>query len=166
MVRIPQELARRGRFRQAAIAWSRIPPRGRKNKLAHARCLYALGRYTQTLETLKGLSDPDSRLLRAWSQNFLGEKYAAEAMIRRLAKADLSPEQTVELTELAIRVLAARGKLDELEPWVERALAATQGKLRLRAYIAAAGAAWDLDDPRTLWTAISSNPARLSRSKS
>ncbi len=149
----PRELTRRGRWRQAAVAWSRNPPRGRKDKLSHARCLYALGRYAQTLDALKGLSDIDARLLRAWSQYFLGEQYAAQATMHRLSKAALSPEQTVELTELAIRVLAARGKPDELGPWVERALAETDpagGELRLRAYIAAAGAAWDRDDLRAM----------------
>ncbi len=156
----PRELSSRGRWRQAAIAWIRDPPRGRKDKLAHARCLYALGRYAQTLEALKGQSDLDTRFLRAWSQYFLGEQYAAEAAMHRLSKAALSPEQTVELTELAIRVQAARGRPDELGPWVEKGLAAaspgqgpdgtTSGELRLRASIAAAGAAWDCDDPAAM----------------
>ncbi len=146
----PRMLATGGRWRQAAIAWSRDPPRGRRDKLSYARCLYALGRYSQTLETLKGLSDLDARLLRTWSQYFLSQLNAVEATVRRLAKATLSPEQTVELTELAIRLLAARGKTDEVEEWVARSLAETQGRLRLRAGIAAAGAAWDRDDPSAM----------------
>ena len=146
----PKELMRRGLRRQAAIAWSRDPPRGRKDRLAYARCLFALGRYTQTLEVLKRLSDPEVRLLRAWSQYSLGEQFAAEATMRRLSKLALSPEQTVELTELATRVLAARGKTDEVDSWIERGLAVAQGKLRLRALIAAAGAAWDKEDPRAM----------------
>ncbi len=146
----PEELMARGLRRQAAIAWSRNPPRGRKDRLAYARCLFALGRYAQTLETLKRLSDPEVRLLRGWSQNFLGEQFAAEATMRRLAKVALSPEQTVELTELASRVLANRGRSDEIESWVEKSLAVARGKLRLRALIAAAGAAWDRDDPRAM----------------
>ena len=142
----PLQLAERGRFRQAAVAWSRNPPRGRRARLAHARCLSALGRYSEALEALKGLSHPEARLLRAWNQYFLGKLDAAHASLYRLAKATLSPEQTVELTELAVRVLAARGKSDEIESWVARGLAESEGKLHLRATIAAAGAAWDRGD--------------------
>ena len=146
----PQGLAAAGRWRQAVIAWHRDPPRGRKDKLACARCLYALGRYSQTLETLKGISDLDARLLRTWSQYFLSELNAVEVTVRRLAKATLSPEQTVEWTELAIRLWAARGKTDKVEQWVAKALAAPRGQLRLRAQLAAADAAWDRDDPSAM----------------
>ncbi len=142
----PLELSRTGRWRRAAISWSRHPPRTRRERLAYARCLYALGRFSQTLETLKGQSHLDARLLRAWSQYFLGERHAALATMHRLSKAALSAEQTVELTELAIRLLGARGKIDEIGQWVERGLAETRGKLRLRATIAAAGGAWDCCD--------------------
>ncbi len=143
----PQQLADRRRWRQAVVAWSRNPPRGRRARLAHARCLYALGRYSESLQALKGLSHPDARLLRAWSQYFLGELDAAQAALKRLAKTTLTPERTVELSELAIRVLAARGKLNEIDRWVARGLAEAKGRLRLRAAIAAAGAAWDRGDP-------------------
>ncbi len=142
----PLELSRRCQWRRAAIAWSRRPPQKRRERMAYARSLYALGRYSQTLEALKGQSHPDARLLRAWSQYFLGERHAALAMVHRLSKAALSAEQGVELTELAIRLFAARGKIDEIEQWAERGLAETRGKLRLRAAIAAAGGAWDCDD--------------------
>ena len=146
----PRRLSARRRWRQAAIAWSREPPRSRADKLVYARCLHALGRYAQTLESLKGMSDLDARILRAWSQYFLGEQYAAQATMRRLFKAPLRPEQTAELTELAIRVLAARGRQDDIAPWVERNLAEARGKLRLRALITAAGAAWDCDDRKAM----------------
>ncbi len=146
----PLELAGRGKWRQAAIAWNRHPPRGRKNRLAYARCLYCLGRYSQTIEILKGQSHLDARLLRVWSQYSLGERHAAMVGMRRLSKADLSAEQLVELTELAIRLLAARGKLDEVEQWVAGALAETRGKLWLRANLVAVGAAWDRGDPTAM----------------
>ncbi len=142
----PAELADRGRWRQAVATWSRQPPRGRRQKLAYARSLFALGRYSQTLQALRGQSHYDARLLRGWSQYFLGRLTAAQTTVRRLSEADLSSEQLVELTELAIRLLAARGQSEEIGQWVTRSLAETRGKPRLRALIAAAGAAWDCDD--------------------
>ncbi len=143
----PSALADRRRWRQAAAAWSRNPPRGRRQKLAYARCLFALGRYTHTLQALRGQSDLEARLLRGWSQYLLGRLTAAQTTVRRLSEAELSAEQVVELTELAIRLLATRGQREEIRQWVARALAETRGRPRLRALIIAAGAAWDCGDP-------------------
>ncbi len=142
----PAALAERRRWRQAAVAWSRDPPRGRRQKLSYARSLFALGRYSQTLQVLSGQSDLDARLLKARSQYLLGRLTAARNNVRRLSTAALSAEQLVELAELAIRLLAARGQSGEIQHWVARALEETRGRTRLRAQILAAAAAWDCDD--------------------
>ncbi len=146
----PAELAERGSWRQAVNAWSRDPPQRRRDKLAYARCLYALGRYSQTLEVLKGQSQLEARLLRARAQYYFGRLNAAQTTIRRLSDAALSAEQVIELTELAIRLSATRGQVGEIRAWVARALAASHGRLRLRANIIAAGAAWDCDDRKAM----------------
>ncbi|MCP3958097.1 MAG: 3-phosphoshikimate 1-carboxyvinyltransferase [bacterium] len=142
----PEELAVEGRWSRAVAAWRRHPPRKRAGKLAFARCLYALGRYEQALETLKGLSQIEARLLRAHAQMALDELNAAAGTVRRLSAGDLTAEQTVELAEMAIRLAAKRGKVDEIRDWAARALAVSKGKLRLKAAIIAAGAAFDRDE--------------------
>ena len=142
----PAELAEKGRWRRAVAAWRRHPPRKLDDKLTYARCLYALGRYQQTLESLKGSKRTDARLLRAHAQMDLGELNAARVTVRRLSEADLSAEQTVELAELAIRLMARLGQTNEIRDWAARGLAVARGRLRLKAAIVAAGAAFDYED--------------------
>ncbi len=142
----PRQLAAKGRWRQAVAAWSRQPPRRRGEHLAYARSLFALGRYAETLEVLKRRSRFAACLLRAWCQYYLGELNAAQATVRALADRALRPEQVVELAEIAVRLLAARGRRSEIRRWIARALANAEGKVRLAAWIVAAGAAWDLGD--------------------
>ncbi len=142
----PQDLSEKGRWRRAAAAWRRDPPRRARESRAYGRCLYALGRYSGALEALRGQSHPEARLLRARAQVALGELNAAQATVRHLSDAALSPEQTVELADVAIRLFAARGQRQEIQDWVARSLAETRGRLRLKANIVAAGAAWDCED--------------------
>lgn len=142
----PMELAEQGRWQQAAVAWRREPPVNTAQSRALARCLIALGRYSQALAVLKGQKHLEARLLRARAQLYLGELGAAQATVRRLEEVSLSPEQTVELAEVAIRLFGKRGQRQEIREWAARGLAEARGKLRLEALIVAAAGAWDCDD--------------------
>ena len=142
----PAELTAKRKWQRAVAAWRREPPRSRREVLDYARCLYALGRYSQTLDVLKRQRHIDARLLRASAQLFNGELNAALATVKRLALADLSADRLVELTEVAVRLLAFRRRTAEIPEWVAQCLAKTRGKARLKAAIVAVGAAFDCDD--------------------
>ncbi|MEE8524276.1 MAG: sigma 54-interacting transcriptional regulator, partial [Thermoanaerobaculia bacterium] len=142
----PRQLAERGQSGQAVAVWRRNPPTEPSMILLFARSLFALGRYSRALQVLKNHTTVEVRILRAWCQHHLGELDAAQATVRRLARKDLPPLQTVEVAEVAIRVLAARGRSAAIQDWIGRLLAVAPGRVRLRAVITAAGAAWDLED--------------------
>jgi two-component system NtrC family response regulator len=142
----PRELAERGQARRAVAIWRRDPPAEPPRILLYARCLFALGRYSRAIRLLKDQKAVEARILRAWCQHHLGELDAAQAAIRGLAGSDLTSRQTVELAEVAIRVLGARGRGAEIRRWIGRLAEVEPGRDRLRAAITAAGAAWDLED--------------------
>ncbi len=144
------ELAERRCWRQAIAVWRRQPPEGEVEVLTFARCLFSLGRYGQTLDVLRRQTNVDARLLRAQAQLFHGDLGAAHKTIRELSGIDLDGKQLVVLAEIAVRVLAARRQHSEMDAWVARVIAETEGKLRLEALIVAAGAAWDCRDPAAM----------------
>lgn len=142
----PRELAERGRSGQAVATWRRNPPAEPAMILLFARSHFALGRYSRALKVLKSQSTVEASILRAWCQHHLGELDAAQATVSRLARRDLPPLSTVEVAEVAIRVLGARGRRAAIQDWIGRLSAVAPGRVRLRAAITAAGAAWDLGD--------------------
>ncbi len=143
----PEQLAGAGRWRRAVAAWRRRPPQGWQQTRSYARCLFALGRYSQVLTALKRLHRVEARLLRAWCQVHLGELNAAENTVRRLSQGELTPEETVELAEVAVRLAGNLGSRLESRDWAARCLAApTRGELRLKANLVAAEAAFDCED--------------------
>lgn len=144
--RLPAQLEENGRWRQAVMAWQKRRPLARREALAYARCLFALGRYSQTLATLKGHSSVAARVLRAWCQLYLGELHAAQNTVRHLEKKELPGEETVALASVAIRIHAALGRFDRVRFWASRALAESRGKAQLEARLRAVGAAWDCGD--------------------
>ncbi|MEM7352025.1 MAG: hypothetical protein AAF657_14590, partial [Acidobacteriota bacterium] len=146
----PAELTAKGQWLQAVVAWRRDPPRHRDEVLAYARGLFALGRYAQTLEVLKRQRNVAARLLRAQAQLLLGEQNAARATVKQLEQANLSADQLIDLAEVAIRLAAYRGRLDDIRRWVARCLDETRGKARLKACLVAVGAAYDCDDPAAM----------------
>lgn len=121
-------------------------PDGARAGVGVARELYDLGRYRQALEVLKRRSSVDARLVRVSCQYFLGELGAASNTIRRLAEAPLKTHQTFELTEIASRTLAARGRRDEIRDWIARCLAVGKGATKPRALVTAAAASLDRGD--------------------
>ncbi len=124
----------------------RVPPAGAEERLERACSLAGRGRYQQALEAVADLRSTAARLLKIDCQMRLGRLGAALAGIRRLAAAELAPVETLALAELAVRVLANLGQLEDLQPWVERAMLAACGPLAARAELLAAVAAWDLSD--------------------
>ncbi len=147
----PRRLAERGRLRRAVAVWRRDPPEDASTVLLYARSLFDLGRYSQVLQVLGDRSSTSTksvstRLLRAWCQHHLGELGAARTTVRRLARAELSPEHTIELAEIAIRIHGARGERSAIADWIQRLPTAVAGSTGLLASITAAGACWDLKD--------------------
>ncbi|MFP5285794.1 MAG: hypothetical protein ACLGI9_08650, partial [Thermoanaerobaculia bacterium] len=106
------------------------------------------GRTEAALALLEGQRSPAAETVRARCQLHLGQLGAVRATLRRLEKVRLTPEQAVELAEIAARVLANSCDAERAEPWVRKALdlAPADGPLRARAGLAAALAAWDRDD--------------------
>lgn len=165
----PRDLARAGRFAAATAAWEIEPPQNDDERLELAQALAALGRSERALDALSTLASPESKLLRARCQVDLGRLAAVQGTLRQLQEVQLAPRATVEMAELAIKVLANLGRTDELEPWVARARkAAGRGPLASRARLLEAVAAWDqakqveaerhleasraaLDDPGLAW---------------
>lgn len=109
-----------------------------------ASLLDAKGRTDAALEALEGLRTPGAETVRARCQLHLGLLGAVRATLRRLEKIPLTPDQAVELAEVAARVLANAGEANRAEAWIRRALriAGRQG----RAGLVAAAAAWDRCD--------------------
>ena len=101
------------------------------------------GRTEAALVLLEGQRSPAAETVRARCQLHLGQIGAARATLRRLEKEPLTPEQAVELAEIAARVLANSGDPERAEPWVRRALEMAPGA---RAGLVAALAAWDRND--------------------
>jgi DNA-binding NtrC family response regulator len=145
----PVALAGRGRHRQALACWRRRPPRKRSEVVLMARSFFALGLYSRAHETLKGQPTVEARLLRLRCLDELGKLDAADQAIRRLEKAQLSGAETLELAEMAVRLLARRGRHERGREWVAKAFQASAGASRRRAELLAAEAAWDLGDLET-----------------
>lgn len=141
----PETLMDEGRWRRALRAWRCRAPLTGRQAIGYARCLFTLGRYSQVLEALKGNGSSDARILRVWCQYQLGENGAALNALRRLEKSRLSASQLIELTTVAVRLAASRGRCEEGHEWVRRALAKSRGRGRLEALLIAAESAWDRD---------------------
>lgn len=150
----PRSLAAAGRWRAAVAVWERRPPASEAERLERARVLAVLGRFEAALEALAGLGSPAAFLARAGLQVRLGQFSAARAALRDLKHARLSAEEAAELADVAGRAFANNRKAaEEAVPWLRRALIAAgpagtrSGQL---ARIAAAAAAWDRRDLRTM----------------
>lgn len=143
-------LAAAGQWERAIIAWQRQPPADADESLALAQCLFSLGRYGRALEVLRRHQRFEAMLLRLWCQAYLGEIDAALKTLHQANKKPLTGEQLLRLGEVAIRVLAARRKDDEIGDWVARCQAVAKGRLKLRASLLAAAASWDREDWSTM----------------
>jgi two-component system NtrC family response regulator len=144
----PRRLLAEGRLLRAAAVWRRRPPEDPEEALEHARCLFALGRYSQALGAVRRHRRFEARILRARCQLFLGELNAAQRTVRRLVESEPPAERLVELAAVAVRLSAARGRDEEHRGWVDRTLAVAETRgvadgVRLEAYLTVAEAAWD-----------------------
>ncbi|HWM93228.1 MAG TPA: sigma 54-interacting transcriptional regulator [Thermoanaerobaculia bacterium] len=117
----------------------------KEDRVDMAGALADRGRTEAALTTLDGLRSAGAETVRARCQLHLGQLGAVRATLRRLEAEPLTPEQAVELAEIAARVLANGGDADRAEPWIAKALEAG-GAIGGRAGLAAALAAWDRDD--------------------
>ena len=141
----PRQLTAARRWRAAAAAWSRHPPRTEEDRIAAARVLAALGRFETALAGLTGAKSLAARLLRAECQSEMGQLGAAWSTLAALRKGGLAPPEALEYAEIASRVLANRGGTKRTTGWLGRALATASGdpKVAVRARLAAASIAWD-----------------------
>lgn len=143
----PSRLSAAGRWASAVSAWVERPPRGARERGELATALFSLGQFEKALKALHGLRGIDARLLRTRCQYRLGQLRAAEGSLRRLATVSLTAEQTVGLAEVAVRILANRGKQEAAESWVSRAAqrsrASGRPALIARVHLLRALVAWD-----------------------
>jgi DNA-binding NtrC family response regulator len=128
-------------------------PETAAERLTAAAALYGRGRFSRAKAVLAGLRSPAAAVLRLRCLHQLGELGAVRDGLRRLAQAPLSPAETLEAAEVAVRVFGnsgGPGGAERAGEWVERALARTAragAGLCCRAHVLAAGAAWDQGDP-------------------
>lgn len=146
----PLDLAAAGQWERAIVAWHRQPPTSADASMAQANCLFALGRYGRALDVLKRHQRFEAMLLRLWCQAYLGEIDAALNTLRQVSERNLKAEQMLDLGEVAIRLLAARRRDEEIHDWVARCQAAAKGRLKHQASLLAASAAWDREDWSTM----------------
>ncbi len=125
------------------LAWIEQPPVTSKDRGALAQALFSLGQFEKALKALHGLRGVAARLLRTRCQYRMGQLRAAEGSLHRLSKVSLTAEQTVELAEVAVRILANRGKQQAAQQWVERASTHARGPLAARVQLLRALAEWD-----------------------
>ena len=145
--RDPRRLASSGRWRSALRAWDRAPPKTASERLEVARIQVAAGLFEQALATLGRCRLVAARALRAVCLERLGRLGAAKrALIRLEDAAALEPGCLLSIAELAVRLYGNLGTARRARRWVERALQAGDGRLRLRAEIVAATAAWSAGD--------------------
>src|SRR5882724_10422893 len=122
-------------------------------RLAAAAALHAQGRFVRALATLSGLRSPAAAVLRLRCRFPLGEAGAVRDGLRRLAVVQLSPQETLDAAEVAVRAFANAFERERAREWVERALAAARsGSFAARAHLLAAEAAWDRGAPAALAT--------------
>ena len=126
--------------------WRLDPPQNSAEKVELAGALFALARFAEAREELRGLRSAAARVLRAWCHSKLGEIKAAERIVRQLESAPLEPEELLEAAELAVRTYGNLGEADRATRWVERLLASGDLELSLRGRLLAATAAWDRQD--------------------
>lgn len=139
----PKTLVKEGRWEQANAAWRRHPPKNADESLAYAQSLFAVGHYGQVLEILKRHQRFEAVRLRLWSQAYLGEIDAALKALHGARRKRLTAQQTLRLGEVAIRILAARRRDDDIRDWVATCQKIAKGPLKLDASLLAAEAAWD-----------------------
>ena len=163
----PRELAAAGRYRAAVAAWERQPPASEAERIERARVLIALGRFEAALGALSGPRGGTGAagVVRLRCQLLLGELGAARAALRGLEEADLPAGATVELADLAVRLLSNQGEPERVGAWVDRALQAggEQEGTALAARLVAAAAAWDRRDPAAMDRCLAEARAAESR---
>jgi DNA-binding NtrC family response regulator len=146
----PIALAHRGRWRAAVTRWRLDPPQSSAEKIELARALFALARFAEAREELRGLRSAAARVLRAWCHSKLGEIRAAERLVRQLESAPLDPADLVDTAELAVRTYGNLGEAERAALWVERVLESGDPELTLRGRLLAADAAWDRQELPTM----------------
>ena len=139
----PDELAARGRWRDAVRAWEAGGPTSADDRMAYAEVLYACGRFESARAAVKGLRRPRARCLALGCAYFLSELEAARRMVRDLESAALPPGDLLTAAQLAIRLLGSRAEPEAARAWRDRALAGVPEDLRWRAELVAAEEAWD-----------------------
>jgi DNA-binding NtrC family response regulator len=146
----PVALAQASKWRAAVAAWQHRPPASPDERLAYARCLWALGRFEGALAALQGLASPAARVLALRCQLLLGRLDAVRAALSRPGPR-LPAAEAAEAADVAVRAFANAGARDKAWAWVERALAAgdTEGKAALP-HLVAAGFAWDRSDAEAM----------------
>ena len=152
----PRALASQGRWEQANAVWRRQPPADADESLAYAQSLFAVGRYGQVLDVLKRHQRFEAVRLRLWSQVYLGEIDAALKTLHGTRRKRLTAQQTLRLGEVAIRILAARRRDDDIRDWVANCHKVAKGPLKLDASLLAAEAAWDREAWEDMWRHLES----------
>ncbi|MCP4202920.1 MAG: hypothetical protein GY769_13440 [bacterium] len=148
--RSPLRLAEAGHWRAAARAWEAVLPETTEERVECARSLYAVGRFQDALETLKGLRRPSARILRLWCLYRLGKLGPAKRELGAVDRADLTPRQRMQLLAVALRVLENRGATKEADRWLAEGLREQDAAARNRAELLAALNAWDRGDLETM----------------
>jgi DNA-binding NtrC family response regulator len=143
----PQALSAAGRWRAAVAAWEERPPADAAERRELARAWLALGRARRALAVLaEGEPAAADLPLVAACQLHLGRLRAARRTVSRASEAKLSAAERLAVAEVEARARANAG--DPAGGW-ECAMAAVAAvrrgpaRLRARAHLLAAQAAWD-----------------------
>lgn len=142
----PDSLRRRGRWREAVLAWELRGAKSSEDRVAYAECLYAAGSFERARRVISRLRSPAARLLRLRCQWQLGQLTAIRRGLKELEAVPFSSEQWTSVADVVSRAMANMGDLETAKRWVGMALAKSRGRDRLQAHIVAAGAAWDAGD--------------------
>ena len=141
--RQPQELTDDGHWRRAVKAWEALCPEKPAQRLAFARSLTAIGRFEAASQQLHRLRSREARILRAFCLCRRGKLKAADREIRKLAEQGLRGDALLDTASVAIRLYSNTGAPGRAQWWVRKAVDGVRGERRQRAYLLAAGAAWD-----------------------
>ena len=161
--RDPVALAAEGRWRPAAAAWAAAPPTSPEGRYEMARALHAVGRFDAAKRALRGLRRPAARALLLECRLPLGELAAAKRSLAGWARDPSAEEHLATLAAVASRLHASLGDPDAARPWIDRALASRDPRVRLEAAIVAGEAAWDRGDPAAVERWIEASAAARER---
>jgi DNA-binding NtrC family response regulator len=152
------------RFKAAADAFARRPPKDPRDQLLFAQALFGCGRFEAALRALRGNSGIDARILKVHCEVQLGKLRPARATLRHLEGAKLAAPQLLTLADVAIRIHANIGDRHVVRAWAARALrAAPSGAHAGWARLLAAAAAWDLGEAGAMADCLDQTPDCLAR---